>query len=183
MKKHFWSVVKLYFRLHAQPECQTLNWLFCCCCSYYRLRQISKWMHTDCYQKINDKNTADCVPSSNEGSKEIEKNQNRGSCFWFGSTVNQAQIRWIWAGLAVLKRHNSDFSNFPGKEIIPQKWKSLRSLFPHCKVENILKVSLDWIPSPSLSVKIQIISRKVCLRNKGKHYWSLWTKFWKQKVC
>ena len=36
------------------------------------------------------------------------------------------------------------------------------------KVENILKGSLDLIPSPSPSVKIQITGRKVCLRCKGK---------------
>jgi hypothetical protein len=36
------------------------------------------------------------------------------------------------------------------------------------KVENILKGSLDSIPSPSPSVKIQIMCGKVCLRFKGK---------------
>ena len=36
------------------------------------------------------------------------------------------------------------------------------------KVENILKGSLDLIPSPSPSVKIQILGRKVCLKCKGK---------------
>ena len=36
------------------------------------------------------------------------------------------------------------------------------------KVENILKGSLDLIPSPSSSVKIQIMAGKVCLRCKGK---------------
>ena len=36
------------------------------------------------------------------------------------------------------------------------------------KVENILKYSLDSIPSPSPSVKIQIMGGKVCLRCKGK---------------
>ena len=36
------------------------------------------------------------------------------------------------------------------------------------KVEKVLKGSLDLIPSPSPSVKIQIMSRKVCLRCKGK---------------
>ena len=36
------------------------------------------------------------------------------------------------------------------------------------KVENILKGSLDLIPSPSHSVKIQIMVGKVCLRCKGK---------------
>ena len=35
-------------------------------------------------------------------------------------------------------------------------------------VENILKSSLDLIPSPSTSVKIHIKSRKVCLRFKDK---------------
>ena len=38
----------------------------------------------------------------------------------------------------------------------------------HYKVENILKDSLDSIPSPSPSVKIQIMGKKVCLRCKGK---------------
>ena len=36
------------------------------------------------------------------------------------------------------------------------------------KVEKILKGSLDLIPSPSPSVKIQIMGGKVCLRYKGK---------------
>ena len=36
------------------------------------------------------------------------------------------------------------------------------------KVENILEGTLDSIPSPSLSVKIQIMGGKVCLRCKGK---------------
>ena len=36
------------------------------------------------------------------------------------------------------------------------------------KVEKILKGSLDLIPSPSPSVKIQIMGRKVCFRCKGK---------------
>ena len=36
------------------------------------------------------------------------------------------------------------------------------------KVEKILKGSLDLIPSPTPSVKTQIMGRKVCLRCKGK---------------
>ena len=36
------------------------------------------------------------------------------------------------------------------------------------KLEKILKGSLDSIPSPSPSVKIQIMGAKVCLRYKGK---------------
>ena len=36
------------------------------------------------------------------------------------------------------------------------------------KVEKFFRGSLDSIPAPSPSVKIQIMSRKVCLRCKGK---------------
>ena len=36
------------------------------------------------------------------------------------------------------------------------------------KVEKILKGNLDSISSPSPSVKIHIMDRKVCLRHKGK---------------
>ena len=36
------------------------------------------------------------------------------------------------------------------------------------KVEKILKGSLDSIPPPSTSMKIQIMGGKVCLRCKGK---------------
>ena len=45
------------------------------------------------------------------------------------------------------------------------------------KVEKVLKGSLDSIPSPSHSVKIQILGGKVCLRCKGKHCWALSTSF------
>ena len=43
------------------------------------------------------------------------------------------------------------------------------AIFKHffVKVGKILKGSLDLIPSPSLSVKIQIRGGKVCLRCKG----------------
>ena len=45
---------------------------------------------------------------------------------------------------------------------------SLQSRILQAKVEKTLKGSLDLIPSPSLLVKIQIMSGKVCLRCKGK---------------
>ena len=51
----------------------------------------------------------------------------------------------------------------------------VNSLFD--KVEKILKGSLDSIPSPSPSVKIQIMGGKVCLRCKGKQCWALSTNF------
>jgi hypothetical protein len=38
------------------------------------------------------------------------------------------------------------------------------------KVEKILNGTLDSVPSPSPSVKIQIMDRKVCLRYKGKTF-------------
>ena len=50
-------------------------------------------------------------------------------------------------------------------------YPAMYCMFPlpyYVKVENILKGSLDLIPSPSLSLKIQIMGGKVCLRCKGK---------------
>jgi hypothetical protein len=51
------------------------------------------------------------------------------------------------------------------------------------KVEKILKGSLDFIPSPSLSMKIQIMGGKLCLRCKGKILLSVVDKLLKKKVC
>ena len=48
------------------------------------------------------------------------------------------------------------------------------------KVENILKGSLDLIPSPS--VKIDIMGGKFAWDVKAKHCWVMSTNFWKQKV-
>ena len=49
------------------------------------------------------------------------------------------------------------------------------------KVEKILKGSLDSIPSPSSSVKIQIMDEKVCLRCKGKTLLGIFNKLLKTK--
>ena len=49
------------------------------------------------------------------------------------------------------------------------------------KVEKILKGSLDSIPSPLPSVKIQIMGGKVCLRCKGKTLLSVVNKLLKTK--
>ena len=49
------------------------------------------------------------------------------------------------------------------------------------KVEKILKDSLDSIPSPSPSVKIQIMGGKVCLRCKGKTLLGIANKLLKTK--
>ena len=49
------------------------------------------------------------------------------------------------------------------------------------KVEKILKGSLDSIPSPSASVKIQIIDGKVCVRCKGKIFLGIVNKLLKNK--
>ena len=48
-------------------------------------------------------------------------------------------------------------------------------------VENILKGSLDSIPSTSPSVKIQIMGGKVCLRCKGKTLLGIVNKLLKKK--
>ena len=59
--------------------------------------------------------------------------------------------------------------------------EELTRLCPHNKVEKILKGSLDLIPSPSPSVKIQSIGEKVCLRFKGKTLLGIVNKLLKTK--
>ena len=51
------------------------------------------------------------------------------------------------------------------------------------KVEKILKSSLNSTPSPTHSLKIQIMGGKFAWGVKAKHCWVLTTNFWKQKVC
>ena len=50
----------------------------------------------------------------------------------------------------------------PGTVLLMQTQLQCHNVF--YKVEKMLKGSLDLIPSPPLSVKIQIMGRKVCLR-------------------
>ena len=50
----------------------------------------------------------------------------------------------------------------------PDKMVNKRTFWRGCKVEKTLKGSLDLIPSPSPSAKIQIMARRVCLRCKSK---------------
>jgi hypothetical protein len=50
------------------------------------------------------------------------------------------------------------------------------------KVENISKGSLDSMPSPTPSVKIQILGRKVCLSCKGKTLLGIVNKVLKTKT-
>ena len=52
-----------------------------------------------------------------------------------------------------------------------------------CKVEKILKCSLDLIQLPSPSMKIQIMSRKVCLWCEGKTLLGIVNKLLKTKKC
>ena len=65
---------------------------------------------------------------------------------------------------------------FGKKNRMEEKWD-----FAIFKVEKNLKGSLDSIPSPSLSVKIQIMGRKVCLRCKGKPLLGIVNKLLKTK--
>ena len=53
---------------------------------------------------------------------------------------------------------------------------------PNSKIENILKGSLDLIPSPLSSVKIQIMGEKVCLGCKGKTLLGIVNKLLKTKA-
>ena len=66
--------------------------------------------------------------------------------------------------------HNTyQFSPVSAQPILSQKvLQSELKIAATFRVENILKNSLDSIPSPSPSVKIQIMDRKICLRCKGK---------------
>ena len=63
-------------------------------------------------------------------------------------------------------RDHFDCQELEGAELEDQG--NYLSIFHFIKVEKILKGSLDSIPSPSPSVKIQIMGWKVCLRCKGK---------------
>ena len=71
-----------------------------------------------------------------------------------------AIIKWsVWTALATC-------GNFQIGNYIQTLWHAIPSaqlLLVFTKVENILKGSLDSIPSPSPSVKNQIIGGKVCL--------------------
>ena len=51
----------------------------------------------------------------------------------------------------------------------------------YVKIEKILKGSLDSIPSPSPTVKIQIMGGKVCLRCEGKTLLGIVNKLLKTK--
>ena len=58
--------------------------------------------------------------------------------------------------------------NSRGERIYEAEFEMWADLGQLGKVEKILKGSQDSIPSPSPSVKIQIMAWKVCLRCKGK---------------
>ena len=56
-------------------------------------------------------------------------------------------------------------------QLLPKITQIVNKIDPDCKVEEILKVSLKLIPSPSPSLKVQIseiMDGKVCLRCKSK---------------
>ena len=63
-------------------------------------------------------------------------------------------------------------------EVVWCKYRTLQKV-AFFKVEKILKGSLNSIPSPSPSLKIQIMGGKCCLRCEGKTLLMLSTNFWK----
>jgi hypothetical protein len=69
---------------------------------------------------------------------------------------------------------HKSFFNMPNLKIYTFQNQYEKKIIWISKVEKILKYSLDLIPSPSLSVKIQIMSGKVCLRCRGKTWLGLW---------
>ena len=70
----------------------------------------------------------------------------------------------------------SPFNEVPFSKYSPNKGHFL------FKVEISLKGNLDSIPSPSPSMKIQIVGGKVCLRYKGKTLLGVVNKLLKKKV-
>ena len=87
--------------------------------------------------------------------------------FWFGSAVNQVQIRWIWAGLAVLVSSKSKttptiqiFQIFL-ENFIPQKWKLISNysylfsdLQPMWMIWLQVRISIIWgWPEPPSLIK------------------------------
>ena len=67
--------------------------------------------------------------------------------------------------------------HFGGERELSQQWSYQR--FVSSKVKNILEDSLDLIPSPSPSVKIQIMGGKSGL---SKHCWALSIIFFVQEI-
>ena len=68
------------------------------------------------------------------------------------------------------QEENCSQLSFKTSSFLPVYTKSIVNLDMRkfCKVEKILEGSMNLIPSPSPSVKIQIKGGKVCLRCKGK---------------
>ena len=102
-----------------------------------------------------------------------------------GSTLESARSDWPQCNRH-LSSHTASFSQFSFLFFIAIKIKLVKSFGSaiiktsnynylgvtlqnlKIKVEKIFKGNLDLIPSPSYSVKIQIMGRKVCLMCKGK---------------
>ena len=81
------------------------------------------------------------------------------------------------------KRKKKEKADFAFAFLLHQSPSSKVLRWSLFKVEKILKGILDSIPSPSTSVKIQIMDGKVCLRCKGKTLLGVVKKLLKQKNC
>ena len=117
-------------------------------------------------------------------------NSTSNSIFWSFSSTNlttygRPSSIFCWIS------ESDKFLQWPlylfGTRFLADSFRNNASLFsvqkqgyanPPLKVKKILEGSLDSIPSPSPSVKIQIMGGKVCSRWKGKTLLG-----WKQKVC
>ena len=99
-----------------------------------------------------------------KGQRKLKK---KTKSFWFGSAVNQVQIRWIWAGLAVLVSSKSKttptiqiFQIFL-ENFIPQKWKLISNcsylfsdLQPMWMIWLQVRISIIWgWPEPPSLIK------------------------------
>ena len=85
------------------------------------------------------------------------------------STLLENQTASLWQQITGRDQRSQDsFSSFVSFDAKSAVQQMVQYIYLDSKVEKILKSSLDSIPSPSTSVKIQIMGRKEFLWCKGK---------------
>ena len=100
-------------------------------------------------------------------------------CFF--TRENPVHHSWHWACFQSFLPNKVNIKCQSGNiEFLLRKLVRFLAKIEH-KVEKILKGSLDLIPTPSPSVKIQIMEGKVCLSCKGKTLLGVVNKLFKTK--
>ena len=101
-------------------------------------------------------------------------------CISFPTYVYIVLCDHIFSLFTQLESRKSIFQAFITLHTVGNMFGTIHIL---CKVEKILKGNLDLISSTSLSVKIQIMVGKVCLRCKGKILLGIVNKLLKTIFC